>query len=182
MNDTNSATWFFSPPVGPSISSANLEDVLCALAQDDEYWSIEAPATADDYCRENWAQLVFTNSRAADTIRATIFYVDHGLFTIAVQGPNITAYPPEITVEERKVIPSNWFDSYPVVSEDWESFSEVSRQGDRYRYPAAVLVDREQLTRIVRRLLEARSLDPNFQWIMEMRYAQRYQRWFYVEE
>jgi hypothetical protein len=175
-------TWFFSPPVGPSIDPAKLEDVLAALSQNDEYWSTEAPATENDYCRENWAPLVFSAPGQSPTLRATIFYVGEGLFTLAVSGDVITQYPPELTEEERSTVPAEWFDLYPVVSDEWNEFLEVRRQGDLFRYPKAVLVDRECLGRILRNLFESQTLDPEVQWIMQMEYAQRYQRWFFFEE
>lgn len=175
-------TWFFSPPVGPSIDPATLEEVLAALNQGDEFWRTEAPATEEDYCRENWASLIFSEPGEEAKLCATLFYVDQGLFTIAVSGEGITRYPKELSEEERAVVPSDWFDQYPVVSGDWDTFLEVRRQGELFRYPRAVLVNRDQLEKIVRTLFETHQLDGNTEWIMEMEYAKRFQRWFFVEE
>lgn len=182
MSNDAPGTWFFSPPVGPSIDPASASDVLAALKQDDGFWSTEAPATEEDYCRENWAPLAFSAPGQNATLRAALFYVDQGLFTVALSGERITRYPKELTEEERAICPSAWFDLYPVVNDHWDEFLEVRRQGNLFRYPQAVLVNRDQLAAIVTRLFESQDLDPSFEWMMQMDYVKRFGRWFFVEE
>jgi hypothetical protein len=84
-------TWFFSPPVGPSIDPASLDDIVHHIRQDDEHWNTEAPATADDYCRENFAPFIWSNREEGfRSVSATIYYIDRGRFTIGVSGAGIT--------------------------------------------------------------------------------------------
>lgn len=177
--------WFFSPPVGPSLGNASLDEVLRHLARDDDYWSVEAPATEDEYCRENWAPLIYSDA-SADGVRvnAVIYYIDRGLFTIGVRGSAITDWSAANDPEtgERLDVPFHWLDAYPVVNDRWDEFVDVSRQGEIYRYPAAVAVERDKLAEIVRCLFETKSLYRECDWLTEMEYARRHRRWFHVGE
>ncbi|MBY0395833.1 MAG: hypothetical protein K2X91_05090, partial [Thermoleophilia bacterium] len=115
MDDASKPGWFFSPPAGPSLGDATLEDVLGHIARDDDHWSVEAPATEDDECRENWAPLVYSDDRP-DGLRigAVIYYIDGGLFTIGVRGSAITDWSAADDPEtgERLEIPAGWLDAY----------------------------------------------------------------------
>lgn len=113
---------------------------------------------------------------------AGIYYIDHRLFTVGVSGSAITDWSATNDPEtgEKLAVPSSWFDVYPVVNDQWNEFVEVSRQGDLYRYPAAVTVTRAQLADIMRCLFETQSLSRGCDWIMEMEYARRHHRWLYV--
>lgn len=183
MDDFKKPGWFFSPPVGPSICNATLDDVLQHVAQDDEHWSREAPATEDDYCRENWAPLVYSDEQPAGLrINAVIYYINRSFFTMSVGGSAITNYSAVKDPEtgETLEVPPHWLDAYPVVSDSWDEWLEVSRQGETYRYPLAVAIDRKQLGEIIRCLFESQALYPHCQWIKEMDYARKYRCWFYV--
>jgi|GEM_PF-6764002 len=177
--------WFFSPPVGPSISDASLTVILDHIKRDDDYWSSEAPATAHDYCRENWAPLIYSDG-IPDGLRASaeIYYIERGKFTVSVRGTNITDYSAANDPEtgERLDVPAHWLDAYPVVSAGWDEYMEVSRQGNRYRYPTAVTLDREQVASVIGHLYAEKSLWPGSSWITEMEYARKFRRWFYVSD
>lgn len=178
--NSESGSWFYSPPVGPSLSAATLDDVLHSLHQDDEYWSTEAPATADDYCRENWAKLIYSDIDHKAIINAEVYYIENSLFTIGVRSPKFTQFPPELNEEERQELPFEWLFAYPFQGENWSDNLCVSRQGNRFCYPKAICVNRELLATIIGELYETLTLSNKFNWITELDFARRYQRWFYT--
>jgi hypothetical protein len=182
-NDTKpDRRWFFSPPVGASLDNASLDNILDTVAQNDDYWSMEAPATEDDYCRENWAPLVYNEGEGGLTARATIYYVDRGLFTISLSGSQITNPAQAINPDTGLQLPSEFLDAYPVVNDTWNEFLDVWRQGSLSRYPLAVCVNREQLSDIIRHVYENKNLFPGYSWLTELDYFRRFGRTFYVPE
>ncbi len=184
--DTNlNSGWFFSPPVGPSKENATLAEVLEEIRKEDEHWSIEAPATVDEYCRENWAKLIFSDEMDLTVkIFGTIYYLGDGLFTLGLRGTSITDWTAQLDplTGEQLDIPPEWFDAYPLANDCWNRFLTVSRQGNLYRYPKAVAVDRELLCEIVRCLFETQTLYAGCRWMTEMEYAREHRVWFYTAE
>lgn len=183
MKEPPPPTWFFSPPAGPSIDPASLDVIIHHIRQGDEHWSVEAPATADDYCRENFAPLTWSNREEGfPSVSATIYYIDRGRFTVAVSGTGITDKSQAVDPQTGLRIPYDLFDMYPVAGTDWENFLTVSRQDELYRYPLAVTVDRDRLTEIVRHLYETRTLWPGCEWFSELEYFRRHGQRFYVPD
>ena len=70
-------------------------------------------------------------------------------------------------------VSTRWLLQYPVVSDNWDEFLEVCRQGNLYRYPRAVTVNRSQLADIICTLFETKSLCHQFGWITELEYARQ---------
>jgi hypothetical protein len=143
--------WFFSPPVGASISNAALEDILEQVRRDDDHWSIEAPAPKTTTAARTGHQLSTRMAFLMDCGPAPKFISStrEDSRSVCVVRTSPTTQQP---MSPRQV--NGWMcpptvDAYPVLSDVWEEFLEVSRQGNRYRYPIAVTLDRDQLTSII---------------------------------